>query len=62
MVPVPRGTEGIKITSVTSMYESYFLDYASYVILERAVPAIEDGLKPVQRRILHSLYEIDDGR
>ena len=62
MVPVPRGTEGIKITSVSSMYESYFLDYASYVILERAVPAIEDGLKPVQRRILHSLYEIDDGR
>lgn len=62
LVPVPKGAEGIKITNVTSMYESYFLDYASYVILERAVPAIEDGLKPVQRRILHSLYEVDDGR
>ena len=44
------------------MYEEYFLDYASYVILERAVPAIEDGLKPVQRRILHALKEMDDGR
>ena len=44
------------------MYEDYFLDYASYVILERAVPAIEDGLKPVQRRILHALKEMDDGR
>lgn len=44
------------------MYQEYFLDYASYVILERAVPAIEDGLKPVQRRILHALREMDDGR
>ena len=44
------------------MYEDYFLDYASYVILERAVPAIEDGLKPVQRRILHALKQMDDGR
>ena len=44
------------------MYEDYFLDYASYVILERAVPAIEDGLKPVQRRILHSMFDLDDGR
>ena len=44
------------------MYSDYFLDYASYVILERAVPALEDGLKPVQRRILHSLWEKDDGR
>ncbi|MFZ1714047.1 MAG: DNA gyrase subunit A, partial [Saprospiraceae bacterium] len=61
-IPVPKGSEGIKITSLNSMYESYFLDYASYVILERAVPAMEDGLKPVQRRILHALYEIDDGR
>src|SRR6185436_14900977 len=43
-------------------YRTYFLDYASYVILERAVPAIEDGLKPVQRRILHSMYELEDGR
>jgi len=61
-IPVPQGSTGIKITSLNSMYESYFLDYASYVILERAVPGIEDGLKPVQRRILHALYEIDDGR
>ncbi|MFT4522838.1 MAG: topoisomerase-4 subunit A [Bacteroidia bacterium] len=44
------------------MYQDWFLDYASYVILERAVPNIEDGLKPVQRRILHSMKEIDDGR
>ena len=44
------------------MFENWFLDYASYVILERAVPAIEDGLKPVQRRILHSMNELDDGR
>ncbi len=51
-----------KIISLDNMYEEYFLDYASYVILERAVPAIEDGLKPVQRRILYSLREKDDGR
>ncbi len=44
------------------MYESWFLDYASYVILERAVPAVNDGLKPVQRRILHAMKEMDDGR
>ena len=44
------------------MYQSWFLDYASYVILERAVPHIEDGLKPVQRRILHSMKRMDDGR
>lgn len=44
------------------MYENWFLDYASYVILERAVPAINDGLKPVQRRILHAMKEMDDGR
>lgn len=49
-------------TVVSGLYETYFLDYASYVILERAVPAIEDGLKPVQRRILHALKEMDDGR
>lgn len=47
---------------VTGMYKDWFLDYASYVILERAVPAIEDGLKPVQRRILHAMKEMDDGR
>ena len=50
------------ITKVTGMYKDWFLDYASYVILERAVPAIEDGFKPVQRRILHSMKDLDDGR
>ncbi len=49
-------------TVVSGLYENWFLDYASYVILERAVPAVEDGLKPVQRRILHALKEMDDGR
>ena len=48
--------------AVAGLYENWFLEYASYVILERAVPAIEDGLKPVQRRILHALKEMDDGR
>jgi topoisomerase IV subunit A len=47
---------------VTGQYKNWFLDYASYVILERAVPALEDGLKPVQRRILHAMKEMDDGR
>lgn len=50
------------IITLDGMYQNYFLDYASYVILERAVPAIEDGLKPVQRRILHSMDEKEDGR
>ncbi|MFN4234782.1 MAG: DNA gyrase/topoisomerase IV subunit A [Bacteroidia bacterium] len=50
------------VRHVSGMYESWFLDYASYVILERAVPAMEDGLKPVQRRILHSMWELEDGR
>lgn len=49
-------------TGVTGQYKTWFLDYASYVILERAVPAVEDGLKPVQRRILHAMKEMDDGR
>src|ERR1700760_1631311 len=49
-------------SGVTGQYKSWFLDYASYVILERAVPAVEDGLKPVQRRILHAMKEMDDGR
>ncbi|HEY4209436.1 MAG TPA: DNA gyrase/topoisomerase IV subunit A, partial [Puia sp.] len=49
-------------SGVTGQYKNWFLDYASYVILERAVPAIEDGLKPVQRRILHAMKEMDDGR
>src|ERR1017187_1523050 len=43
-------------------YKDWFLDYASYVILDRAVPHIDDGLKPVQRRVLHTLWEMDDGR
>jgi len=50
------------LTRVSGMYKDWFLDYASYVILERAVPAIEDGFKPVQRRIMHALKELDDGR
>ena len=50
------------LVKITGMYKDWFLDYASYVILERAVPAIEDGLKPVQRRILHSMKDLDDGR
>ncbi|OAQ40455.1 DNA topoisomerase IV [Pedobacter psychrophilus] len=50
------------ITPLSGLYENWFLDYASYVILDRAVPHIHDGLKPVQRRILHSLKEMDDGR
>ncbi|MDE0470686.1 MAG: DNA gyrase/topoisomerase IV subunit A, partial [Ekhidna sp.] len=50
------------VIPISGMYESWFLDYASYVILERAVPAVNDGLKPVQRRILHAMKEMDDGR
>src|SRR5688572_2392480 len=50
------------IKHVSGMFQEWFIDYASYVILERAVPAIEDGLKPVQRRILHSMWELEDGR
>jgi topoisomerase-4 subunit A len=49
-------------SGLTGQYRTWFLDYASYVILERAVPAVEDGLKPVQRRILHAMKEMDDGR
>ena len=50
------------ITTIDGLYENWFLDYASYVILERAVPALYDGFKPVQRRILHAMKEMDDGR
>ncbi len=57
-----EGAPDDALTRVTGMYKDWFLDYASYVILERAVPAIEDGFKPVQRRIMHSLKELDDGR
>ena len=63
--PVPEGLPGgnvAHLNKVSGMYREYFLDYASYVILERAVPAMYDGLKPVQRRILHSMYEMHDGR
>jgi len=56
----PNGA--IHSIAIDGMYENWFLDYASYVILERAVPRIEDGLKPVQRRIMHALKEMDDGR
>lgn len=58
----PNNESQETITRVTGMYKDWFLDYASYVILERAVPAIEDGFKPVQRRIMHSMKDLDDGR
>lgn len=59
-----KGSDGIKeeITYLPGMYRDWFLDYASYVILERAVPYVNDGLKPVQRRIMHAMREMDDGR
>ena len=60
--PQNNTNQGDSIIKITGMYQDWFLDYASYVILERAVPAIEDGFKPVQRRIMHSLKELDDGR
>ena len=50
------------VSRLTGMFKNWFLDYASYVILERAVPHIDDGLKPVQRRILHAMKVVDDGR
>ena len=56
------GKDGRVTYHLSGMYQNWFLDYASYVILERAVPHIEDGLKPVQRRILHSMKRLDDGR
>ena len=56
------GEGGDNVIQLSGLYKDWFLDYASYVILERAVPALYDGLKPVQRRILHSLKEMDDGR
>jgi topoisomerase-4 subunit A len=56
------GGGGDSIHHLPGMYQSWFLEYASYVILERAVPHINDGLKPVQRRILHSMKRLDDGR
>lgn len=59
--PVDQTDEAVK-HQLSGMYQNWFLDYASYVILERAVPHINDGLKPVQRRILHSMKRLDDGR
>ncbi len=62
---IPEGQEEQakeQLIRVTGMYKDWFLDYASYVILERAVPAVEDGFKPVQRRIMHSMKDLDDGR
>ena len=57
---MPSGLSNKKM--LTGMYQNWFLDYASYVILDRAVPHIYDGLKPVQRRILHSMKRMEDGR
>lgn len=60
---VPQGPVALhSVTALSGMYQDWFLDYASYVILERAVPHLQDGLKPVQRRILHSMKRMDDGR
>jgi topoisomerase-4 subunit A len=59
---LPENEKIHDILPISGMYENWFLDYASYVILERAVPAIQDGFKPVQRRILHAMKEMDDGR
>ena len=61
-IPENKDEKIHNVTSLDGLYENWFLDYASYVILDRAVPHINDGLKPVQRRILHSLKEMDDGR
>lgn len=60
--PLEENTNQEVITKITGMYKDWFLDYASYVILERAVPAIEDGFKPVHRRIMQSMKDLDDGR
>lgn len=60
-IPVDTDSDAVK-HQLTGMYQNWFLDYASYVILERAVPHVNDGLKPVQRRILHSMKRLDDGR
>lgn len=60
---IPQGHIALhSVTALSGMYQNWFLDYASYVILERAVPDLHDGLKPVQRRILHSMKRMDDGR
>ena len=59
---LPKDDPLHNVKPVSGMYQDWFLDYASYVILERAVPAIEDGFKPVQRRIMHAMKVMDDGR
>ncbi len=59
---IQENSKGETITRISGMFKDWFLDYASYVILERAVPAIEDGFKPVQRRIMQSMKDLDDGR
>ncbi|MEO8086548.1 MAG: DNA gyrase/topoisomerase IV subunit A [Bacteroidota bacterium] len=59
---VSQHREKTNILHINGMYENWFIDYASYVILERAVPHINDGLKPVQRRIMHSMWDMEDGR
>ncbi len=59
---IEKPSEPGSVIHISGMFKNWFIDYASYVILERAVPAIEDGLKPVQRRILHSMWELEDGR
>ncbi len=59
---IPNGLRGEQHGQVATMYESWFLDYASYVIMERAVPYLDDGVKPVQRRVLHAMWELEDGR
>src|SRR6476659_9609609 len=64
--PPPKRKKGEKVQDeqapLAQSYRNWFLDYASYVILDRAVPHIDDGLKPVQRRVLHTLWDMDDGR
>ncbi|MFZ9982242.1 MAG: DNA gyrase subunit A, partial [Cyclobacteriaceae bacterium] len=61
-IETERGQESGHLIQVDGLYKDWFLDYASYVIMERAVPRIQDGFKPVQRRIMHALREMDDGR
>jgi topoisomerase IV subunit A len=60
--PSATPAEAYQVMKLSGMFENWFLDYASYVILERAVPMLDDGLKPVQRRLLHAMKELDDGR
>ncbi|MCK5781065.1 MAG: DNA gyrase/topoisomerase IV subunit A [Flavobacteriales bacterium] len=60
--PESKDVQEVHVNKITGMYQEWFLDYASYVILERAIPDIFDGFKPVQRRIMHSIKELDDGR